>query len=69
MATVHFLNVVKVGVEVHEMPEHRRTALHLLVDTQDNKGQVAFNEVILMWAGDKDSLLNQLGMTLPEKSQ
>jgi hypothetical protein len=69
MATVHFTNVIKLGVEVHEMPDHKRTAFHLLVDTKDNKGQISFGEVVIMWMGDKESLLTQLGMTLPEKQQ
>ena len=69
MATVHFTNVVKVGVEVHELTGQGRTAVHILIDSRNLKGEISHEEVIIMWGGSKESLLSQLGMTTPETQQ
>jgi hypothetical protein len=70
MATVHFTNAIKLGVEMRELPTNPiRTALHLLVDTKDNKGQVSFSEVVIMWSGDKESLMTQLNNALREAAE
>ena len=69
MATVHFTNVVKVGVEVHEFSDKSRTAFHILIDSRNLKGEVSHEEVVIMWGGSKESLLPQLGITLPEDQQ
>jgi len=70
MATVHFTNVIKLGVEMRELPTNPvRTALHLLVDTKDNKGQISFGEVVIMWSGDKESLMTQLNSAFKEAAE
>ena len=70
MATVHFTNVVKIGVEVHEFNSDKsRTAFHLLIDSRNLKGEISHEEVIIMWGGNKESLLSQIGLTLPEQNQ
>ena len=68
MATVHFSNVTKLGIEVHEMPNHHRTAFHILIDSHSAAGP-SHEEVVIMWNGDKDALLAALGITLPETKQ
>jgi len=70
MATVHFTNVIKLGVEMRELPTNPiRTAFHLLVDTKDNKGQISFSEVIIMWSGDKESFVAHLSNALKEATE
>lgn len=69
MATVHFTNVVKVGVEVHEFSDKSRTAFHILIDSRNLKGEVSHEEVVIIWGGSKESLFSQLGITLPEDQQ
>lgn len=66
MATAHFMNVKDVRVELHEMPNINRTALHILIDTTPFAGETAHEEVIIMWNGPKEPLLEKLGMEAPQ---
>jgi hypothetical protein len=62
MATTQFMNVKDVSVELHEMPNLGRTALHILIDTIPHAGVTMHEEVVIMWNGPKETLLEKLGM-------
>lgn len=66
MATTHFMNVKDVRVELHEMPNLNRTALHILIDTIPYAGETAHEEAIIMFNGPKEPLLAKLGMEAPQ---
>jgi hypothetical protein len=66
MATTHFMNVKDVRVELHEMPNLNRTALHILIDTVPYAGETMHEEAIIMWNGSKETLLEKLGMEAPQ---
>ena len=66
MATVHFSAIKDVRVEIHEMPNIGRTAIHFLLDTQPFIGETAHEEVVLMWGGPKETILEKLGIANPD---
>ena len=66
MATTQFMNVKDVSVELHEMPNFGRTALHILIDTIPHAGVTMHEEVVIMWNGPKETLLEKLGMEVPK---
>jgi hypothetical protein len=67
MATTLFMNVIKVSVEVHDFPEHNRSAIHFLIDSKTHQGATCHEEAVIQWLGSKEELLAALGITLPEK--
>lgn len=62
MATVHFQRVVKISSEIHEAPAAGKIFFHILLDTKTTNGDVQFEEVIILWEGDKQALFDQLGI-------
>lgn len=67
MATAHFSNIVDVKLEIHEAPELNRTYLHLLIDSRTFQGAIHHEEAVLQWEGDKETILNKLGISIGEK--
>lgn len=68
MATVHFQRVVKISSEIHEAPSAGKIFFHILLDTKTTKGDVQYEEVVILWEGGKDELFAQLGITPKERN-
>lgn len=69
MATTHFTNVIKLAVEVHDYPELGRASIHFLIDSKTHEGATMHEEAVIQWLGSKESLIEAIGITLPERKQ